>query len=104
MLILGMFPISPLRLAIANGDTAMARLLVKHGEPINRLDEDGISALTGAILPNNLQMVRMLISLGADVNQVDSLGMTPLMHASSIDFGDGEVAQALIQAGPDPAS
>ena len=35
------------------------------------------------------------------MNRVDKLGMTPLLYAASIDFGDTEVLEALIDSGAD---
>jgi ankyrin repeat protein len=48
-------------------------------------------------------MVGALVDGGADVNAVDRFGYTPLLYASTIDFGDAETAKALLQAGADPA-
>ena len=97
----------PLQLAATAGDREMTELLVSHGAAINQHVPAGFGALTPlnhAIKAGNLAMVKLLISLGADVNLVDDLGMTPLIWSAISDYGNADIAQALLDAGADPGA
>jgi ankyrin repeat protein len=102
MLLIGAFPITPLSLAVSQGDVAMVKYLVQHGAKVNQLDEAGITPLTQAVLANNTEMARALIEMRAKVNHADKLGMTPLLHAAAIDFGNSDMAQLLLEYGANP--
>jgi Ankyrin repeat. len=97
-----------LQLALSNGKTQVAQLLVAQGVPLdpqglllelagagvsdrdsfelllrrgadlNRVDPNGETALTLAIGRGHLETVARLILLGADVNQPDGQGRMPL--------------------------
>jgi ankyrin repeat protein len=55
--------------------------------------------LSRSVLNHELGLARMLIDRGANVNHVDRLGMTPLLWASSSDFGDPAMVELLLKAG-----
>jgi len=71
---------------------------VKLGAPVDRTDAR-ITPLVKAVLGDQVEMARFLISKGADVNHVDGNGMTPLLYASSIDFGSPAMIDMLLKAG-----
>jgi ankyrin repeat protein len=99
MNVAGIFALTPLEIAVLQGDVAMVRALNPTPADINRLSETGISSLTAAVMANRIDMVRTLIAMGAKVNDVDELSMTPLMHAALVDFGDTAVVELLLASG-----
>jgi len=68
----------------------------------NAAQVDGATALHWAVLANHPDVVKVLISRGANVNAVDGFSYTPLLYASTIDFGDAMTTTALLAAGADP--
>ena len=52
-----------------------------------------------AAIGNEPGVARLLIERGADVNHVDRFGMTPLLYATSVDFGDSTLIDLLIKSG-----
>src|SRR5262249_8343534 len=101
MNLIGMFPNSPLFVAVQFGDPDVTRALLASGADINEKDQDGLTALDWAVVANQTDVVKALLAAGASVNTVDRFGYTPLLYASTIDFGDAETALALIGAGAD---
>jgi len=101
MRLVGQYSTSPLLYATTAGDTAMVECLIRNGADPDDVDADGISALSWATLTNHPKTAEALLNHGAQVNRVDKLGMTPLLYAASIDFGDTEVLEALIDSGAD---
>ena len=55
-----------------------------------------------AVLSNRVDAARALIVAGAPLNDVDKHGFTPLLYASSIDFGDDRMVKLLLASGADP--
>ena len=84
--------------AVRHGYLDVADTLVKLGAPVDRTDAR-ITPLVKAVLGDQVEMARFLISKGADVNHVDGNGMTPLLYASSIDFGSPAMIDMLLKAG-----
>jgi ankyrin repeat protein len=99
MNVAGIFALTPLEMAVLQGDVAMVRALNPTPTDVNKFSESGISTLTAAVMVNRIDMVRALIAMGAKVNDVDELSMTPLMHAALIDFGDTAVVELLLASG-----
>jgi len=84
--------------AVRHGYLDVADTLVKLGAPVDRTDAR-ITPLVKAVLGDQVEMARFLISKGADVNHVYGNGMTPLLYASSIDFGSPAMIDMLLKAG-----
>ncbi len=95
----GIFALTPLEIAVLQGDAAMIRALNPTPADLNRVSDAGISSLTAAVMANRVDMVRTLIAMGAKVNDFDELSMTPLMHAALVDFGDTAVVELLLLSG-----
>ena len=101
MMVIGMFPASPLTAAIM-GSADVISVLAKHGANIGEKDSDGLNLISSATVAHRVDVIRALAKAGVDVNNVDKFGWTPLLYASTIDFGDADVVQALLAAGADP--
>ena len=69
-------------------------------DDLNKADEDGITALMGAVRKDHTEIVQTLIQAGADLNKADKDGITALMGVAY--EGHTETVQALIQAEADP--
>lgn len=104
MLVLGLFPNTPLLQVVGFGDTAVATALLDCGAQVNGPDNDGITPLGWAAISNRPEFARVLIQRGADVNHVDKKGMTPLLYAASVDFGDASMIELLLKSGANPAA
>jgi ankyrin repeat protein len=102
MILLGMFPQTPLMGLSTTQRTDSARALLDLGAPVDETDSDGITPLGWCAIANRVEMARLLIARGADVNHVDSKGMTPLLYAASIDFGDSTMIELLLKSGARP--
>jgi len=96
---LGMFLGSPLVNAISFDDPETLAALLKAGLPVDMADDTGVTLLDTAVIGGRTNIARLLIAHRANVNAVDKNGMTPLLYAASIDFGDSEMVDLLIQSG-----
>lgn len=103
MMVLGLFPISPLIGAAGFDDVAVTRALLDCGAAVDSADDDDITPLGWAVIPNHPEVAQVLIERGAKVNHVDKKGMTPLLYAASIDFGGTAMIDLLLKAGADPS-
>lgn len=92
--------------AARSGKLDLLRCLVDAGVNLKTRFPCG-NLLAYAVGPGNSAIVRYLLERGADANEAEKLmGATPLMQAS-FSGDDGEVAEALVEAGADvnrPAS
>jgi ankyrin repeat protein len=102
MLLVGMFPDTPMMALPSSSQTATVDALIRLGANVNEVDADGISMLEWAAIANRPDMARFLISKGADLNHTDHKGMTALLYAASIDFGDSSMLDLLLKAGANP--
>jgi ankyrin repeat protein len=102
MLLLGAFPASPLAQAVAMGEPEVIRTLVAAGADIREHDPDGTSLLQMAAMTNHVEAAEALIAAGAPLNDADKHGYTPLLYASTVDFGDDRMVNLLLKAGADP--
>jgi ankyrin repeat protein len=74
--------------------------ILSRGANVNVQDEDGDTALHGAVVSGNLKILRLLLAKGANANARNKLGGTPLMWAGT--YGRDEIAHVLIDSGADP--
>jgi len=102
MLLLGAFPMSPLALAVSFGEVDVMRALIAAGADIKDHDPDGLSLLHMAVLTNHSGAAQALIAAGAPLNDADKHGYTPLLYASTVDYGDDRMVKLLLRAGADP--
>jgi ankyrin repeat protein len=102
MLFLGAFPASPLTQAVSLGEPEVIRALIAAGADIKEHDPDGTSLLQMAVMTNHVEAAQALIAAGAPLNDADKHGYTPLLYASTVDFGDDRMVSLLLKAGADP--
>lgn len=86
--------------ACFHGHTEIAKILVKHGANINKVDEDLDTALIHAIRGLNFLLVDFLIKNDADVHKKNKDGRTALMYA--VQFNLEIVVDLLLEKGADP--
>jgi ankyrin repeat protein len=103
MLVLGAFSTSPLAVAISLDEVEVMKALIAAGADIREHEAtDGMSLLHSAVLANRLGAAQLLIAAGAPVNDVDKHGYSPLLYASTVDFGDDRMVKLLLRAGANP--
>jgi ankyrin repeat protein len=73
--------LTPLMLAVREGDVDLARILVKAGADVNAVAGDGKTALALAIFNGNYDAASFLVDSKADVNKADAQRFTPLFWA-----------------------
>jgi uncharacterized protein len=100
-LLIGKIPVTPTLSAVFNGRTDLLRDLVRGGADPNEDDPEGMSYLSWAVVENHLDLAEALLDLGANINHVDNFGYTPALYAATIDHGDTEVLELLIERGAD---
>ncbi|XP_073703921.1 uncharacterized protein bcl3 [Garra rufa] len=92
--------LTPLHLAVQNGDKKLARILLKSGAEINAGDnKSGRSPLVHAVENNFTDMVSFLIESGCDVNAQSYSGNTALHSACG--RGHIEIVRVLLKNGAD---
>ncbi|KAL1259509.1 hypothetical protein QQF64_010086, partial [Cirrhinus molitorella] len=92
--------LTPLHLAVQNGDKKLARILLKSGAEINAGDnKSGRSPLVHAVENNFTEMVSFLIESGCDVNAQSYSGNTALHSACG--RGHIEIVRVLLKNGAD---
>ena len=90
----------PLAVAVCDGDIERVEELLDAGEPINKRDYKGRTALVLALLSSELNIARLLIERGADTNLHDQKGRLPL-HLS-LELEDFELAGLILDRGARP--
>jgi len=94
---------TPLDLAAATGQVAIAVMLLDAGADIEAADEPAeMHPLHLAALGNQPETVRLLIERGADLEAGDSQGRTPLTIAAA--YGKVEAAAELLAKGANPVA
>lgn len=88
-----------MKVAVANRQTAVVKLLISHGVDVNAQDESRRTVLHDATEANDAKTVQLLLQHGADSNAVDLSGMTALELAAAL--GNIEVAEVLLKEGAD---
>lgn len=91
--------ITPLFIAVENGDLAVIRLLLDMGANPNAEDKTGRTPLMFIDSDATPELIKVLIHAGARINSVDDSGNTAILNA--IGSAKPEVLQALIDAGAD---
>ena len=101
MAVLGQEPTTPLSSGAQIGNIDVVRALLDLGAPVDQGEDvdGGPTALDRAVLGNNLEIAKLLIQHHANVNHRDNDGMTPVLYAASIDFGDSEMIDLLLNSG-----
>ena len=99
MYVLGMSPVTATMFVSQTERADSLRALLDAGARVDETDDDGLTLLGWAVIANRIEMARLLIQRGADPNHVDKNGMTPLLYAASIDFGDSQIIDLLLQSG-----
>ncbi|OAL71441.1 hypothetical protein A7D00_4343 [Trichophyton violaceum] len=85
-------------IAVANRQTAVVRLLLRHGVDMNARDERGRTVLHDTAETNDTEMMQLLLDYSADSNIVDKSGMIPIEIAASL--GNIEAVEVLLKANP----
>ncbi len=88
----------------AAGDGCIEELqwYVERGNDVDIYDENGFTALIGAVLKGHAQCVEYLIKAGADVNFYTSKNYNPLIFSITHDTQD--ITKMLLNAGADPTA
>lgn len=90
---------TPLHIAVAQGDRALATLLLERGAPAEKANREGRAPLHLAAEADSLPLVQALLAAGAKVAAVDGQGRTPLFLAAR--RGSVRGVEALLAAGAD---
>ena len=93
----GMFGVTPLRGAVANGHRETAELLIAKGLHVNAKSDDGGTPLHDAAAEGYKGVAELFIIKGADVIAMINKGKTPLDWA--IEEGHKETADLLRKNG-----
>ncbi|KAF6768922.1 hypothetical protein AHF37_11923, partial [Paragonimus kellicotti] len=73
--------LTPLHLAVNNGNTAMVAFLLEHQAKVDCVDVNKRSALMFGCIIGNLPIVELLIQNGANIRLKDNEGFTALKYA-----------------------
>lgn len=88
-----------LHFACGNGSTEIIQELLRHGAPIEALDNQGWTPLMFAAQEGHLDAVELLLANGVVVDATDQMGRTALMQAARC--GHTQIADRLIVEGAD---
>jgi ankyrin repeat protein len=86
--------------AVARGDHAKLRQLLKAGAPVTARNAQRATALLLAVRQRDAAAVKLLVTAGADVNAQDNIKDSPFLLAGAL--GDVEILKLLIAAKPGP--
>lgn len=77
---------SPLSWAVMERSLDAAKILIKHGADVNRIEDDMHTVLGVACFTyekeGSFDIIKLLVENGADVNKANNLNFTPLMMCS----------------------
>ena len=88
---------TPLELAVADGQLALAYVLLQEGADPNKPDQAGKTPLMVAVDGGHAELVDALLQAGADVATANNAGETALMSAAWT--GRADIARKLVDAG-----
>jgi hypothetical protein len=86
-----------MKVAVANRQTAVVKLLINHGVDVNVRDKSRRTFLHDAAEANDAKIVQLLLQNGADSNAVDELGRSALELAAAL--GNIEAVEVLLKDG-----
>jgi hypothetical protein len=86
-----------MKVAVANRQTAVVKLLINHGVDVNVHDKSRRTVLHDAAEANDAKIVQLLLQNGADSNAVDGLGRSALELAAA--RGNIEAVEVLLKDG-----
>ena len=79
----------PIHKAVKSGNIEEVKSLIKIGVSVDHRDENGMTALSYAVMPSwrSYEIADLLISLGANVNAENNSGHTPIFYTDNgLDF------------------
>jgi len=91
--------VSPLVVAVQQGDMAAVRALLAQRADVNAAEADGTTVLHRAIERDHPELVDLLVKAGANVKTPNRYGVSPLQLAATI--GSPKVIERLLDAGAD---
>jgi rhodanese-related sulfurtransferase len=92
---------TPLMKASHQGDSAIVRVLIAAGAPIDARNADGNNALWLACVGGHLEVIDALVGAGIELNNRNDNGATALMYGASA--GKADVVNRLLAKGADPS-
>ena len=88
--------LTPLHVACLKGHVAAARLLMKHGASVTRVDGRGMSPLHLAALSGSAELAEALLINGAAVDTVETAQNGTALHLAATHAGGCAVASVLL--------
>ena len=82
--------------AVVNGDMDMVKLLLRNGADINRIEDNGTTALSAAVHASSVDLVNFLIGEGAEVDRGDGVALAVAAWGGNI-----EILDILVRNGAD---
>ena len=90
---------TPLHSAVSQGQIDAARVLMKNGADVNKVNKHGWTPLHSAAKGARSGTARALIEAGANVNRADNEGKYPLYYVATRGIGTAETRRILREAG-----
>lgn len=72
---------TPLHMACSKGNTAIAKLLIKHNAIINQMDINKVTPLMLACSSGKIDLIKYLLSKHVNINGLNVFGSNPLLYA-----------------------
>lgn len=85
---------------IKAGDREGSLTLIRAGEDVNQVQNDGTSPLYWAVYQVDIDLVASLLRKEADSNAINDFGATPLAEATRV--ASASLVEMLLEAGADP--
>ncbi len=95
MNVVGIFQATPLFISTGFEYSDQVRVFMRYGGNVDEADKDRMTLLSWSALNHKNEMVKLLLELGANPSQVDRFGLTPLKHASEIQYDSPQTAEML---------
>lgn len=89
--------ITPLYLAVLNGNVEAAKSLIENGANVNIADKNGCTVLYLSVFKRNIEMTKFLLENGANVNLANIRGEAPIYI--SIQLNDSKATELLLENG-----
>ncbi|XP_055324548.1 ankycorbin [Sitodiplosis mosellana] len=81
--------LTPLHLAVIQGNTALVNLLIANKANVNAVDNEGHSVVHWAAVCGEVEALRALLAAGSDITITDLNGGSPLHYAAQMSNGSG---------------